>query len=463
MFAKLLKYLALLVLSVSTFASVAHAAPDKYVMFILDASNSMWGRVDGRPKIEIAKEVLLQAVTSLPEGTKTGLIAYGHRFNHELKECDDMELVGGYNTYDENGFLGLLDYVSPKGQTPIAATLMESIDWVSDQGAQNPTIVLITDGAESCDGDPCAAAKALADSGINAKVHVVGYDLGSEQRAQVQCIAENGNGEYFSASNAAGLQSALKEVAIAVSQDLEPVIVAQAKPEPEPVIEEPKREIFFEDEFDGDTLGGVWAISNPDPDAYIVEDSELLIISSDVQGFGTENASNLVQFGDELPKGDWDLTTNVKFEILAGVDNLFFGLYKDHENYLAIQLWGQLSTFCKEISLRLQKVASGKITQFEQRISGSKECGLGKGDVEAVRESIQSDGIYLTVSKRGRTYTASAILPGILDNGVPISFTTNPLTSLRLPGQPSFGIGIWTEAEGETAAKFDRVEIVSVE
>ncbi len=394
------------------------------VMFVLDASNSMWGRVDGRPKIEIAKEVLLQTAVNLPAGTRTGLIAYGHRFNHELKECSDMELVDGYHNHNTAQFKELLDYVTPKGQTPIAGTLLESIPWVSGQGAQNPTVVLITDGVESCDGDVCAAATALAQSGINTKIHVVGYDLGSGQREQVQCIAENGNGKYFEASNAVGLQDALQEVTVEVAQ--EPVIVAEAQPKP--AATPPSRELYFVDEFDGDALSGSWDLKNEDLDSYLVENSEMLMVSSDVQGFKAESTKNLMNLVEKMPAGDWDLTTHAKFEMQTGVDSLWFGLYKDSQNYMAIQLWSALNSYCKEITLRLQKAASGKITQFDQRVSGTTQCGYGKGDINEVRETIKNDGIILTLSKRGRNYTAHAKLPGMRSESSPPLFSTSKLT-----------------------------------
>ncbi len=440
----------------------SHAAPASDVMFIVDASNSMWGRVDGRPKIEIAKEVLLKTASELPQGTRTALISYGNRFDHKLKVCDDMELVGAYHTYSSSQFKEMLDYVTPKGQTPIAATLRESVSWVVDKDAQNPTIVLITDGVESCDGDPCAAAKKLAESGVDAKLHVVGYDLGPEQRAQLECIAANANGKYFEANDTEGLQIALQQVSQEATTpqpepESKPVEVASVEPEPEVV-----REVFFEDEFEGDALSESWSMGNVDLDGYLIENGEMLMVSSAVQAFHNENFSNLATLLEKLPSGDWDMKIKAKFEMQTGVDSLWFGLYKDKDNYLAIQLWSQLKDFCKEISLRLQKNSAGKTTQFDQRVSGSSQCGWGVDDVEQVRQSIKSDGIVLTLSKRGRSYTAHAQLPGIQNGSEPVHFQTEKLTSLRVPGQPSFGIGIWKQLPGETLATIDRFEIIAV-
>ena len=107
------------------------ADTQKNVMFVLDASNSMWGQIDGKPKIEIAKTVLKDLTTKMPAGAKMGLIAYGHRFDRKLNECDDMELmnpIGHFSTKEaDNAF----SFITPKGQTPIANTLRESAGWAA--------------------------------------------------------------------------------------------------------------------------------------------------------------------------------------------------------------------------------------------------------------------------------------------------------------------------------------------
>ena len=204
------------------FAGNAHA-DQKNVLFVLDASNSMWGRIDGKPKIEIAKSVLAGLVKSMPAQTKMGLVAYGHRFDRKLKECEDMELLNPIGHFSAKEIANSFGFINPKGQTPIAGVLRTSASWLEKHKGQDTTVVLISDGVESCDGDPCAAAKALNDAGISTKIHVVGFDLSGKQRAALQCISANGNGRYFNAKDAGELKSALEEVRKEVE-----------KPKPEP-------------------------------------------------------------------------------------------------------------------------------------------------------------------------------------------------------------------------------------
>lgn len=439
----------------------AEGSASKHVMFILDASNSMWGQIGGKAKIQIAKEVLKSQVAALPAGTKAGLIAYGHRFAKELNDCEDMELVSGYSLDSPQLVDEALNYVVPKGQTPIARTLEESINWVKgpihENPVTNPTVVLITDGAESCDGNPCLAAKKLADAGINTKIHVVGFGLNEQQRGQVQCIAENGHGKYFDATDATGLNDALKQVEVEMAQVApEPAAPAQATP--------PAPTSFFLDEFDGTELSGAWQVIAPDPDAFIVEDGKLLMVSSKLNGFGTDPAENIVTFTKDLPAGDWDMTADFKAELKTGADFIQFGLYKDTTNYLAASIWNQTNSAnkCGQLVLRLLKVTSGESTKFDNRIAGTKVCGFGNDNHIQAISSLSEAGAKVTVSKRGREYSASIILPGLMENGAPVQVATEALTSLRAPGKPSMSVGKFGRADGEIVTYFDKVEILSI-
>lgn len=91
-------------------------------------------------------------------------------------------------------------------------------------------MVLISDGKETCEGDPCALVRSLREQGINVRVHVVGFDVNQEERDQLVCIAEAGEGKYFSADNADQLTVALTEVKQEIIAAKEP----QPKPEPPP-------------------------------------------------------------------------------------------------------------------------------------------------------------------------------------------------------------------------------------
>jgi Mg-chelatase subunit ChlD len=205
-------------LSALFFSGPAAAAQPSYpeVVFILDASGSMWGKAGQQTKIEAAKEVMAKAVPALPAEVRLGLVAYGHR---KKGDCADVEVLVPAGSSDRAGLLKKVQELSPKGKTPIAASVIQTAE--SLKGKENETtIVLVSDGIETCHDDPCGAIKALKQSGIKFVMHVVGFGVDAKGRAQLTCLAEAAGGKYFDASDAAGLLAALetvqKEVAVKV-------------------------------------------------------------------------------------------------------------------------------------------------------------------------------------------------------------------------------------------------------
>ena len=187
------------------------------LLFILDASGSMWGRVDGTPKIVVAKDVMSGLVRALPDDAKAGLIAYGH---HRKGDCTDIESLVALGPLDRDAMIEQIEGLNAKGMTPLTDSVRQAIEQLR-LTEQSASVVLVSDGLESCDGDPCAAVRAARESGVDFRLHVVGFDLGDTDTEQLQCMADAGGGRFFSASNADELAGALDQ---AVQVEPEPVV-----------------------------------------------------------------------------------------------------------------------------------------------------------------------------------------------------------------------------------------------
>ncbi|MCP3874135.1 MAG: VWA domain-containing protein, partial [Desulfobacteraceae bacterium] len=183
------------------------------ILFILDSSNSMWGQVDKIAKIATAKKVLKALVSDLPEGTNVGLMAYGH---NKERDCTDVSILSPIRKNNPDNLSVMIDAIQPKGKTPLTYALDQSLSAFSSLKGQNNYIVLISDGMETCGGDPCTASAKLVAAGINVRVNVVGFDVEKAERMQLECIASNGNGRYFNADNTKNLEAAFVEVKKAV-------------------------------------------------------------------------------------------------------------------------------------------------------------------------------------------------------------------------------------------------------
>ena len=208
------------------YATPTHAAED--VVIVYDASGSMWGQIDGVSKIEIAREVMADLINQWDEDTNLGLVAYGHR---RKGDCSDIETLIEPAPLDKASFIKTVNGIMPIGKTPISASLQHAADLLSYRDSQ-ATIVLISDGLETCNADPCEISKQLATQGVNLTTHVVGFDLETKAHANLSCIADNTGGIFVPASNAAELHDALAQVQSAMQQ--QPAVL---EPEPEP--EEP--------------------------------------------------------------------------------------------------------------------------------------------------------------------------------------------------------------------------------
>ncbi|SDY61736.1 VWA domain-containing protein [Citreimonas salinaria] len=203
-------------------AGTAMAADD--VMVVFDGSNSMWGQIDGTAKIEIARRSMESLMGDWVEGTNLGLIAYGHR---REGDCTDIETIIPPGPADRAAFIERIGAITPRGKTPLTAAVEEAARQLLYR--DNPaTVVLISDGIESCQRDPCALAEELERSGVDFTAHVIGFGLaGEEEQAAIACIADRTGGRFIAAGNAGELGDALGAVSAEVAA------ADEAEPEPE--------------------------------------------------------------------------------------------------------------------------------------------------------------------------------------------------------------------------------------
>jgi Ca-activated chloride channel family protein len=189
-------------------------------IIVLDASGSMWGQIDGRAKLEIAREALGSVLSGLDPATEIGLIAYGHR---EKGSCEDIELVVPPAAGTGQAIIDAANAMKFLGKTPLTEAVRRAAgDLKSSE--EKATVILITDGIETCEADPCALGAELEASGVDFTAHVVGFGLTEDEGKAVACLAENTGGKYIQASDAGALVEALKTT----------VVVAEPEPVPEP-------------------------------------------------------------------------------------------------------------------------------------------------------------------------------------------------------------------------------------
>ena len=199
------------------FLTFSFAANIPQVMFILDGSGSMWGDAGGQTKIEAARGVMSKVVPSLPPEVKTGLTAYGHR---KKGDCNDIEVLLPIGSAGREDLLAKVNAIKPKGKTPIAASLKKAVDTIK-QSENETTIVLVSDGEETCHDDTCGVVKEMKSLGINFILHVVGFGVTAKEKKSLECLAQAGGGQYFGAADADALLKAFEDIKTEVVQKVE--------------------------------------------------------------------------------------------------------------------------------------------------------------------------------------------------------------------------------------------------
>ncbi len=167
-------------------------APGGRVLFILDGSGSMMRSLDGVSRIAAATDVMAGLIDGLPDEIEAGLMSYSHE---RPRACDGVTLIAAPGAMSREDMLYSLAYVRPGGGTPIAASLQRA-GAVIRQGDTAVSVVLVSDGFETCGGDPCAVARQLRREGVDVTIHVVGIRVDARMRESLSCVAQSTGGAF---------------------------------------------------------------------------------------------------------------------------------------------------------------------------------------------------------------------------------------------------------------------------
>jgi hypothetical protein len=190
------------------------------VELILDSSGSMGEELeDGQTRIDAAKQVLNQVIDALPEqeGINVGFRVYGHKGNNteagKDESCKSTELKVPIEGVDKEALRSQVNTYAPVGWTPLALSLRESAKDFKPPAADEANFdVLVTDGLETCGGDPCSASRTIKNGDVAITTHVIGFALEEEERQNLQCIVDESGGLLLGAGSADELSKAIFQI-----------------------------------------------------------------------------------------------------------------------------------------------------------------------------------------------------------------------------------------------------------
>lgn len=178
---------------------------EQNILLILDASGSMAEAAGGFTKMEAAKEAISDYVLITEDLVNIGFMVLGHKGDNteagKPESCAGVELLSPIGATTGEEIATVMSTLEPTGWTPLAGALTAAEGVFADRiGAANK-VILVTDGLETCGGDPIAVAEQLhLNPNIELTVDVVGFGIQSQaDAAQLQQIAEAGGGVYYDA------------------------------------------------------------------------------------------------------------------------------------------------------------------------------------------------------------------------------------------------------------------------
>ncbi len=180
--------------------------PVTRILFVLDCSQSMAGTWESDKKINIARKFLIHTIDSLEKApyTEMALRVYGHQSPVPPQDCNDTKLEVPFSKNNSSKIRQKLRYLIPRGTTPIANSLEKcGNDFPKSDNSRN-IVILITDGIEKCEGDPCEVSAKLQKEGVYLKPFIIGIGLDPEFRKTFECV-----GRLYNADEEESFQNVL--------------------------------------------------------------------------------------------------------------------------------------------------------------------------------------------------------------------------------------------------------------
>lgn len=182
-------------------------------IILLDASSSMLLSVDGEVKMDIAKDAVKRFADVIGQDSEVSLVVYGHQGSESNSDkklsCEGIEEVYPMGEYNPDDFEGSLSTFESKGWTPLAGAINKAADM--SRKLEGPiTVYIVSDGVETCDGDPVKAAENFVKDNEGRSVNIIGFNVDQDAEDQLKSVSEAGNGKYFAANNADEIQQTIE-------------------------------------------------------------------------------------------------------------------------------------------------------------------------------------------------------------------------------------------------------------
>jgi len=386
------------------------------IMFILDVSGRMSGKFPSQTtladptKMQIATDVFQSFLTDLPENLNVGLEVYGH---HGDRDCSSLEVINPIVPLDDKALMENVRKLIPeRGSTPLAKAL-ELGAAALKKVPGDKFIVLLTDGKDSCGGDPIEVAKGLNEQNIT--INVLGIDVKDDEMAQLSGIAEVDGGQYFAVNNTEDLKKSLATIKERIVDKIS------------------ESNVFFRDDFIGESLINQWRIVNPDKDSMRVGNGAATMV---VKVNDPKKATNVLLLETPTSTTDWIIEAN--FSAIPRARDIVFELgvsNSDNSQQIVAQIHINVhANSVGDVFLReFKNINQSSSRSFYKKLISYKSGNL-KQHGNFFKDYVKS--ITVKLQKTGNEYSAAAKLEPLKADDKVVSsdwVTLQKLSSMPLP------------------------------
>jgi len=220
-------------------------------------------------KIDIAKKAVGDIVSSINPGMELGLIAYCHR---KKGDCADIELLVPPQPNSAAVILQAVSKLEPKGKTLLTAAVIQAAQYLKFEEAR-ASVILVSDGVETCEKDPCMAAEELERLGIDFTCHVIGFELKPGESSGLECLAKKTGGMCLAAKDAVSLKSSLEIAMKQVAKPMTTLIIEAKKSSGGELIDGLSFQVFADgagENASANGTGGRWSTELPKAGKYTI-------------------------------------------------------------------------------------------------------------------------------------------------------------------------------------------------
>lgn len=184
------------------------------ILFIIDSSGSMGTLIGGKTKMDLAKQAIRSFLASTASNVDVGIMVYGNKGSNDTSakavSCASADIIAPIGSVTSSTVETYLSQINPVGWTPIGLAIQKGKDAFVGKEGQKNQMIIVTDGAETCDTNPAGAAAAVKSSAYEIRVDVIGFAVNSSEQAALQAISTSGGGLFSVAVNADELLSQMR-------------------------------------------------------------------------------------------------------------------------------------------------------------------------------------------------------------------------------------------------------------